>query len=379
MSNVSNLLSRRSALKYGAAAGASLLAGCSGNTEQSTEATSIRAIESVPPASTEGQVNVWNWYVDWMDWAVKEFEQSYDASVSTAMYSTPNKWYTKLEAGNNGIDSISATSGWVVRAMNNDFLQPLPVNKMDGWDGLSEMAKDDAQKHYQDEDNNTYAIPEAQVAHPLVYNTEFFDEDPGSWEVLWESDLKGKIAMQDWGEVACRVAALYTGQDPNDPDDFKDIEEALIQQKELNHTYWQDHSSAFRMFKNEEIVATVYTDVRAHMGRFMEGMPIDMSHTKEGFMYTYDTFVIPDGAPNPKAALAWTDMFSKPENAAKKVTTMGCLAPVKDIGEHIDISEDRLEFIQWPNKMSDSATFIEPMSAELRQKFDEIWTRVKAA
>ncbi|WP_248910827.1 ABC transporter substrate-binding protein [Halocatena marina] len=372
-------LSRRNLVKYGLAGGAISLAGCLGGGDggRNLPAKPVDA-GSVPPENLEQNLNVWNWYDGWVNWAVEEFEGQYDTSVTTAAYSNPSKWYTKLEAENDEIDSISATSAWVVRSMDNDFLHALPIDRMDGWSALNELAKSDAEEYYQ-RNGAVYAIPEAQVAHPLTYSTDYFDDDPGSWDVLWQSDLKGKVSMQDWGEVACRIAALYTGQDPNDPDDFKEIEEALIQQKDLNVTYWKDHSTVQQMFENEQIVATVYTDGRTYNGRFQKGISMDMSNTKEGFMYTYDTFVIPKGAPNPNAAVAWTDMGSKPQNATKKVTTMGYLPPIKNIGDHLDLSNEKIDFLSWPQKMSDSATFIQPLPDDFRKKFDEIWTKVKAA
>ncbi|WP_199243393.1 ABC transporter substrate-binding protein [Halopenitus persicus] len=366
-------------MRTAAAGGAIGLAGCMGGNGGGGEDVNPADLE-VPPSDLEDNVNVWNWYDGWVDWAVEEFESEYETSVSTAAYSNPSEWYTQLEAGNEEIDSISATSAWVVRSMNNDFLHPLPAEKMEGWDALNDLARSDAEEYYS-ADGNVYAIPETIVAHPLTYSTDYFDEDPGSWDVLWESDLDGMVSMQDWGEVACRVAALYTGQDPNDPDDFDELEEVLIQQKDLNNTYWQDHSTVLQMFDNEEIVAAVYTDGRTYDGQFNQDIPIDMSNTQEGFMYTYDTFVIPQGAPNPRAAVAWTDFGSKPANTSQKAPTMGYVAPIDGLEEELSdqLSEEELEFLQWPQSMSDNAMFIEPLSDELREQFDQIWTNVKAA
>lgn len=381
MRNDSKRFSKRDVLRAAAGSGAAALAGCLGGGDDGSDNSIQPAdVESVPPENLESNLNVWNWYDEWVNWGVDEFESQYDTSVTTAAYSNPSEWYTKLEAGNNDIDSISATSAWVVRSMDNDYLHALPVDQMEGWSKLHDLAKADAEEYYQ-RDGNVYAIPEAQVAHTLTYSTDYFDEDPGSWEILWDSDLEGQISMQDWDEVACRAAALYTGQDPNDPDDFDEIEEALIQQKDLNNTYWQDHSTVLQMFDNEEIVAAVYTDGRTYNGRFQNDIPIDISNTDEGFTYTYDTFVIPTGAPNPKAAVAWTDMGSKPEGAAQKVTTMGYLPPINNLEEVLgdELSQEKLDFLSWPETMSDKVEFIQPLSDELRQKYNDIWTNVKAA
>lgn len=376
-----NKVSRRNVLGTAAAGGALALAGCLGGDGENGNGGSVDPIDvSVPVEDFEDSVNVWNWYTLWTDWGIPVFEDEYDISVAHAAYSNPSEWYTPLEAGNDEIDSVSATSGWVDRAMNNDYLHALPVDQMEGWDALNDLARTDAEEHYE-EDGDIYAIPETQVAHCMTYSTEYFDEDPASWEVMWDPDLEGRVSMQDWSEVACRAAALYTGQDPNDPDDFEEIEEALIQQKDLNNTYWVDHSSVVSMFENEEIVAALWTDGRTYDTNFNQDIPVDMSNTEEGFTYTYDTFAIPTGAPNPRAAVAWTDWGSKPENAAQKAPQMGYVPPIDDLDNLLadDLSDEQLAFLDWPQTMSDNAIFIQPMSDELRERFDQIWTDVQAA
>ena len=221
-----NKVNRRNILQTTAATGALALAGClggNGNGNGNGNGGGGAPTDvSIPVGDSEDTINIWNWYTGWTDWAIPEFENEFDISVNHAAYSNPSEWYSELEAGNDEIDSVSATSGWVDRAMNNDYLHPLPVDQMEGWEALNDLARSDAEEYYQ-ADGEIYAIPETQVAHCLTYSTDYFDEDPGSWEILWESDLEGRVSMQDWSEVACRAAALYTGQDPNDPDDFAEF------------------------------------------------------------------------------------------------------------------------------------------------------------
>lgn len=377
-------VNRRNILQTTAATGALALAGClggSGNGNGNGNGGGGAPTDvSIPVEDSEDTINIWNWYTGWTDWAIPEFENEFDISVNHAAYSNPSEWYSELEAGNDEIDSVSATSGWVDRAMNNDYLHPLPVDQMEGWEALNDLARSDAEEYYQ-ADGEIYAIPETQVAHCLTYSTDYFDEDPGSWEILWESDLEGRVSMQDWSEVACRAAALYTGQDPNDPDDFDEIEEALVQQKDLNNTYWQDHSNVVSMFDNDQVVAALWTDGRTFDTRFNRDIPVQMSNPEEGFTYTYDTFAIPTGAPHPRAAVAWTNWASHPDRQAQKAPKMGYVPPMKNLEDRLadDFGQDKLDFLNWPNRMSDNAIFIEPLSSDLRERFDSIWTNVKAA
>jgi spermidine/putrescine transport system substrate-binding protein len=60
---------------------------------------------------------------------------------------------------------------------------------------------------------------------------------------------------------------------------------------------------------------------------------------------------------------------------------MGYVPPINGLEDRLgdDFGQDKLEFLDWPNRMSDNAIFIQPLSSDLRERFDSIWTNVKAA
>ena len=91
-------------------------------------------------------------------------------------------------------------------------------------------------------------------------------------------------------------------------------------------------------------------------------------------MFTSDLFVIPKGAPNPMASLQFTNWASQPEPAAKLFETMGYM-PAVDISDQL--SEEDREFTNWPDDWN--LVFSETLSEEVRSRYDEIWTAVKAA
>lgn len=370
---------RRTVLKALGGGSAVALAGCLGGDDDGEYVRPIE-IESFPPEEYESSLNVWNWYTDWVDWHVEPFQESYEGveQVNTQAYSGPSEWYSRLEAGNDEIDNICATNEWVVRAMDNDYLEPLPVEQMGAWDVLTEMAKADAEEYYS-KDGEVYAIPESIVMQPsLTYNTDYFDSPPDSWDILWDEDLEGMMFMEDWAEVSCRVAALYTGQDPNDPDDFEEIEEVLLQQRDLNVTYWNEFSSAMEMFLDEEVVVGPLRDGRTWMARYLNDGPIDYAVPDEGMMYTYDNFVIPEGAPNPRASAGWIDHGGQISSRVQLFAQMGYVPPIENLEEELAevVSEEQAAFADWLDP--DELIFIEPLEEEILDRYDEIWTTVVA-
>ncbi|SEH57358.1 spermidine/putrescine transport system substrate-binding protein [Halopenitus malekzadehii] len=364
-------VSRRRFLQGAAGTGLAATAGCLGGGGGGGDDRVPMDVTEWPPEDISSSLNMWNWYDDWAEWAIDAFGDEYDVEVSNSGFSSPDQWYSQLEAGNEDIDNIAATTNWVERSIENDFLHEIPVDVMPAWDNITDRIKE-ASSYRQD--GSVYAVPEALVLYPLTYNDEYFDSAPDSWGVLWDDEHEGELCMWDNATVSCQIAALYTGQDPIQPDDFDEIEEVLIQQKPLLRTYWGDYQQGMSLFVNEDVVAGPLTMGRTYTARFSEGAPVHYTAPQEGAMYTSDLFVIPRGAPNPIASLQFTNWASQTENAAQLFETMG-YQPAVDISD--ELSEEDAEFTNWPDDWN--LVFSETLSDEVRSRYDEIWTAVQAA
>lgn len=344
--------------------------------------------EQIPPNEFSDSVNVWNWYFTWRDWVTKEFEKEADVTTNTTSYSSANEFYSKFEAGNHKIDNVGATTTWTNRAMNNDHIEPLPVDMMKSWEAMPEFVKEST-REYKSKDGDIYGIPQAVSIFPtLTYNEEVFESAPSSWSILWDDEYEGDIFMWDAPTISCQIAAWHTGQDPFDPSDFKDIEEALKQQKPLLNTYWSEYNQARGMFVNEDVVVGPLLDGQTFTARFDDEAPINMTVPEEGTLFNVDDIIIPKGAPNPMTSLYFVDWAMRPQQSRKMLTSMGYLPPVKQDNlkdiyseelESGEITEKELEFYQWPEKWQDRLMFGKPLKDEVREKYDEIWTAVKSS
>ncbi|MEF8894476.1 ABC transporter substrate-binding protein [Halodesulfurarchaeum sp.] len=367
-------LSRRKVLQTTgiSLAAATGLAGCSGGSDDGGEATPMD-IEEWPPTDYSNQLNLWNWYDDWAEWAMDAFPEEYDGvSVSNSGYSSAEQWYSQLEAGNEEIDNIAATTNWVDRSIENDYLHELPVDSMPNWEHVLDRVKEVSSYR---QDGSIYAVPESLVLYPLTYNTDEFGEDgPDSWGVLWDEEYEGRITMWDHSTVSCQIAAMYTGQDPIEPDDYEEIREVLTNQKPLVRTYWGDYQQGMSLFVNEDVVAGPLTMGRTYSARFQEDAPVHYTAPEEGALFTSDLFVVPKGAPNPITATLFTNWATDPANAYQLFDTMG-YKPSVDISD--SLSDRDAEFTKWPDSWN--LQFQETLTDDVRGRYDEIWTEVKAA
>ncbi|WP_411964481.1 ABC transporter substrate-binding protein [Haloferax sp. YSMS24] len=344
--------------------------------------------EQIPPSDYADTVNVWNWYFTWRDWVTKEFNSETGVKTNTTSYSSASEFYSKFESGNHKIDNVGATTTWTKRSMDNDHIEPLPVDMMESWKAVPEYIKEST-REYKSKDGDIYAMPQAVSIFPsLTYNEEVFDSPPESWSVLWDDEYAGNIFMWDAPTISCQIAAWHTGQDPFNPSDFDDIEEALKQQKPLLKTYWSEYNQARGMFVNEDVVVGPLLDGQTFMARFDNQAPINMTVPKEGTLFNVDDIIIPKGAPHPMASLYFVDWAMRPEQSRHMLTKMGYLPPVKQENlkeiyskelESGEMTEEQLEFYQWPQEWKDRLIFGEPVEEEVRKKYDEIWTAVKAS
>jgi spermidine/putrescine transport system substrate-binding protein len=371
------------------AAGATALAGCSSSSGTAAEFKPIDA-DSIPgPDEVEDTLNAWSAYYSYRDWAVPAFAEEYGLEEANMTgYATGSEWFSKLQAGNHSIDSTGGWASLTIQCIEDDLIEPLPVDKMEGWDAMLPQYREFAKEWYSDDEGRVYGIPRARIISPtLTYNTEYFSSPPDSWGILWDEDLADQMFMRDYGVGACQIAALYTGQDPYDPDDTDEIQEALEQQFDLNTTLWTDYNQARGNFVNEDVVVGPLLDGQTYLGRFeRNNAPIDYTVPKEGTMYGGGHFILPSEAPHIKAATAYTDFATRPENIKQMLPVQGYVPPLPDLKdvyseelESGELSEEEVEFFQWPDEWWDRLIKSRPLDEDLREEYTGIWTEVKGA
>lgn len=291
---------RRRFLGGAAALAGGGLAGC-----LSRGATRTRPMDVTewPPDPLEGSLTFWTWHNYWADWAEASFKYRYDLeSTSRNVYGVPSEWYQKLSTSDHGIDVLHTTTRPIERALSDDLLEPLPAQLMPAWEEVS--ARFDIDRFRRD--GEVYAVPQTRTLFPLQYNHREFEEAPGTWGALWDEAYAGQIVMKDDALISGQIAALYTGQDPANPDDFADIEAALEQQRPLVHTYWSNRYDARRLFERETVLLGLLTQTAACLCA-EDKAPIRWTVPEEGTMSTHSAFGIPRGAPHPRTALKFVD------------------------------------------------------------------------
>lgn len=379
-----DMLSRRAVLKASGIGVASSVAGCLGGGGGGSSVKPIDITE-FPVSDVEETFNLWNWYDGFAQYTQEQMPKEYSnlSTVNVSGYAASSEWYSKLQAGQHSIDNVASTTQFTSQAMDNDLSEPLPIDSMPNWEHALETTRQNMKDWYTDDDGNVHAVPHVIGLWPaLGYNADYFDNEPMSWDVLWDSELKGKITMQDQAIVSGFVAARYTGQEFANPSDFADIKEALLQQKELVKTYWKEYEVGMRMFMNKDVHAGTHTMGRLYNANFLQDAKhVQYSIPKEGALYFVDNLMIPKDAPHPRVATAYCNWSLDPAIAVNMFTSMGYL-PAVDIKEQLqqaDLPQGAASYVSWSKDQRDRLIPWEPLSADVREQYNQIWTEVKAA
>lgn len=366
------------------------LAGCVGlfgDGDGQGSATRPRELESWPPDEYNKTCHCWSWYADWQEWGTQAFKENYDMNEVTAnAVANPAKWYGALEAGRAENDVIVTNNEWVGRALNNDYVESLPVDAIPAWDTVREDYIQDMRDHFPSQGDGLFpAIPfTVNISPVLAYHTEYFDEPPTSWSEMWNDEHKGDIAMfAPRPEVACYLGAFYTGQDPFNPSDYEAIKEALIQQKPLNKTIQDSNQGMQQMLANESVRLCNFRDGRVFKAIFDQDAPYDFVIPEEGSMYSPNVFFVPTVSDNPMAGLMYLN-FMMDDKAMRKFVEITRYRPARSnegIRNLLEGHEDPelIDKMVLDEEDIENTVFSAPLEDGVLERYDEIWTEVKAA
>lgn len=292
-------------------AGTAGLAGCLARGE-----TDLMSLEQWPPERGGDELSFWTWQEYWGNQArAFKYVDDLDAIEQDNVPSADQ--FARLMDGAE-VDVFHVESRHFGRALENDLLQPIPVEQMPAWTDRAEHLHAHDYDYYR-QDGEYYGLPQTPMYQGIAYHNEHLTE-PDSWSILWDDDLAGRIAMPADPVLAGQIAALYTNQDPHDPDDMDDVEAALEQQQPLVDSYWTDWMESWRRFGSNELAAGVLPSPRMCLCS-QDGTPIRRAEPDEGVLYGWSTLAVPTSAENPWTALRFLDWAAKYKTGGGPVWT----------------------------------------------------------
>ena len=322
---------------------------------------------------------VWEGYAD--PSYLKAFENENHCKVSASYMGSSDELVAKLRGGSPGTyDVISPSSDVATMIATSNLAAPLDLVKLPAYSQLSPQLTSLPLVRV---NGQVYGVPFMWGPDPMIYDTTAFPQAPDSWNVMWDTKLKGKISV--WDDLSTvYMAAQVLGYDKPDPGHLYNLSDAeldavkkkLIELKPNIRKMWSTGGELTNLFQNHEVVIAMGWPLMTNQLR-KANFPVGETIPKENTTGWIDHLMITAGSENKELACKFLEFMIQAQTQ-KQVTDVTGYTPAnpkaaqfmtpdeqKDL--HLDEVENyykRLYF--WQN-------------VPRRAKYNEIWNEVKAA
>lgn len=282
-------------------------------------------------------------------------------------------FFSKVQTGSAQVDIAHPCSNWVQTWVDNDLLAPIDTSRLENWDKLDPSMRDLGKVGDQ-----VYFVPWDWGFDSMIVNTDTVEDIPDSWKDLWDPKYKGRIALEDYGEVMVALAAAAWGLDYPDlsEQDLELVKQKLIELKGNVKTFWSSASEVIQLMSNGEVdMAYGWPDTYAQvLDAGVNATYIEPSEGRAGWVCG---FVVPKTTQHYDLALDYIDASISAEVGATLIDEYFLGHPNLDAlklanPENVKTLQlDQLDVRQ-------RTRFAAPLTDEQRETFNRVWNEVVA-
>jgi spermidine/putrescine-binding protein len=239
-------------------------------------------------------------------WAVKEFERANGAKVKFVYMDSEDGMLQTLQQGGVGkIDVALPNLEYVQPGVQRGLFQPLDQSKVSTW---SELSPQFTKLPSLRSGGQLYAVPWVQGATSLAVNPSIVKPSPTSWKTLWDPSNRGKVAYFDDPTTAIMTAALYLGEDPQNPN-LDRVRKALQDLKANTKLFWASADDWTKAYTTHAVtMGNLWSGLAGTLKA--NGQPVDFIFPKEGTVRWGDNWALVKDAPSPDLAYKWIEFMT---------------------------------------------------------------------
>ena len=324
------------------------------------------------------KLNVYNWglYIsDGSDESVNvvaAFEELTGIDVNYTTYDTNESLYAKMKGGGANYDIIVPSDYMIGKMANEGMLEKLDYSNIPNYSLIGEEYRGQTY-----DPNDEYSVPYTWGVVGLVYNKTMVEEEPDSWEALWDPTYTGSVLMFNNSRDAFAIAARKIGvsMNPTTVEQVNVIADELKKQKSVVQAYVMDEIFD-KMEGGEAALAPYYAGDALVM---MEENPdLGFVIPKEGTNYFVDALCIPKGSKNKEAAEMFINFLCEPDVGLANCEFIGYSTPIEAVREMLP-EEVANSPIAYPSAevLANTETFIS-LSDEVNAAMDTAWSDMKS-
>jgi spermidine/putrescine-binding protein len=265
-----------------------------------------------------------------------------DESIQKMVVGDGNRLYDAMTDNGGGMEDALASQGAIV---------PLDTSRIPNWANLVDDYAEgglaaDTIRH----DGQVYAVPYISNADSLAFNHDVIGEELTSWEALFDSQFRGRAAMQnDFGPTLTNTA-IYLKQsgkgdidDPSDmsEDEVRQVAEFLIDLKKKDHfrTFWDGVQNGVDLLASEEVlVSSCWEVVQIFAGR-TSGADIRYGTMEEGHQSWNNIVMLTRGGQErgmEDAFYALANVYLDPWFGARTLAGLGFTPQMTGVNDYVD-------------------------------------------
>ena len=305
---------------------------------------------------------------------LEEFEQQTGCTVIYETFESNEMMYTKLSGGET-YDVLVPSDYMIERLIKEEYLQALDWKKIPNKKNLMEEVQN---KSY--DRGNRYSCPYFWGTVGILYDKTVVDEEDlqDGWELLRNTKYKGNIYMYDSERDSFMIALKALGYSMNTTND-EEIQEAyewLIQQRDTMEPIYAGDDVIDNMISGNKAIAVVYSGDASYI--ISENPDLEYFTPSQGTNIWYDAMVITKDCNEVDLAHEFIDFMLDENSALSNTQEVGYTSIVKSVFEKMQ-EEDYAGISSYvPDISNPKSEIFGYQKPAIKQKFAELWTKVKA-
>jgi putative spermidine/putrescine transport system substrate-binding protein len=272
-----------------------------------------------------------------------------DESIQKMIVGDGNALYDAMTDNGGGMEDVLASQGAIAE---------LDISKIPNWGNmLPSYREGGASADTIRYEGKVVAVPYISNADSLAFNYDEIGEELNSWEALFDSQFRGRAAMQnDFGPTLTNTA-IYLKQsgkgsidNPSDmsEDEVRQTAEFLIALKKKGHfrTFWDGVQNGADLLSSEEVLVSSCWEVIQIFAARKNGQDIRYGTMKEGHQSWNNILMMTRGGQErgmESAFYALANVYLSPWFGARTLSGLGFTPQMEGMMEYVDANPDAFD------------------------------------
>lgn len=277
----------------------------------------------------EPVLRIYNWadYIGFQ--TIAEFEHATGIRVVYDLYDSNETLEGKLLVGDSGYDIVSTSMAYYARQIRAGLYEPLDKAQLPNWKNLDPYV---LAVQAQADPGNRYAAPYLHAMNGFAYNvrqirTRMPQAPLDSLDMLFKPQVVARFAdcgvsFLDSPDDVIQLALQYMHRDPNSrsAEDLRAAEQLVMAVRPYIRVF-DSNDYVGQLASGELCIAMAwssdYSTAVTRARRAGIDLQLAFALPREGSNITYNAFLIPRGAPHPRAAHRFIDFILEPRVIAE--------------------------------------------------------------